>query len=283
MATQQDIAYHYDVNNDFYALFLDSAHRVYSCAVWENASTLEQAQTHKLDRICRYADLQPGDHIMDVGCGWGGLMKHAISDFGAVSAFGLTLSDDQFEFVSANADNRVSIALQPWQQYKPEGKKYDAIVSVGAFEHFASLKDRAAKKQQEIYREFFDWCRSISTSQAQIGLQTIITPRKPANITELRDTRYLLKHVFPGTASPTIEDIKSSIVGRYEILEQKNIGSDYVRTLDAWQARLRENKSIIISNFSQELYDHYDRYFTMAARGFESGLLDLVQISLKRI
>ena len=283
MATQQDIAYHYDVNNDFYALFLDATHRVYSCAVWENATTLEEAQTHKLDRICQYANVQPGDYIMDVGCGWGGLMDHAISDFGAESALGLTLSDDQFEFVSANADKPISIALQPWQQYKPEGKKFDAVVSVGAFEHFASLKDRAEKKQQEIYSAFFDWCRNISTDEAQIGLQTIITPRKPANITELRDTRYLLKHVFPGTASPTIEDIKSSIEGRYEILEQKNIGQDYVQTLRVWQERLQENKSNIISSFTQELYNHYDRYFSMAARGFESGLLDLVQVSLKRI
>jgi len=283
MATQQDIAYHYDVNNDFYGLFLDKAHRVYSCAVWENATTLEQAQTHKLDRTCQYADIQPGDHIMDVGCGWGGLMEHAVSEYGAESALGLTLSEDQFEYVSASANNQISIALQPWQEYRLEGTKFDAIVSVGAFEHFASLKDRTKNTHSEIYEKFFNWCLDISTEQAQIGLQTIITPRKPVNFRELRDTKYLLKYVFPGTASPTFEDIEASIEGRYEIASQNNIGADYVQTLNCWQERLRENKSVIIGRYGNDLFDHYDRYFSMAERGFKTGLLDLVQLSLKRI
>ena len=116
-----------------------------------------------------------------------------------------------------------------------------------------------------------------------IGLQTIITPRKPANLRELRDTKYLLKYVFPGTASPTFNDIEAAISGRYEIIQQQNIGSHYCRTLIEWQKRLRENEAEILKRFGNQLFEHYDRYFSMALRGFESGLLDLLQVSLKRV
>ena len=277
MATQQDIAQHYDVHNDFYSLFLDREHRAYSCGVWDNATTLEQAQTNKLDRICRFAGITIGDKIIDVGCGWGGLMQYAISEFGAESALGLTLSEDQFDHVSHQAGPSIQITLQPWQDYETE-VKFDAVVSVGAFEHFASLKDRANGNHVKIYKEFFDWCRNVSTEDAMIGLQTIITSRKPANLRELRDTKYLLKYVFPGTASPSFTDIEAAIAGRYEITQQRKIGSHYSRTLIEWQKRLRENEAEILKRFGNQLFEHYDRYFSMALRGFESGLLDLLQV-----
>lgn len=282
MANQSDIAHHYDVHNDFYSMFLDQEYRVYSCAVWDNANTLEKAQLNKMNRICCFADVSAGDSIIDIGCGWGGMMNYAVSEFGASSVLGLTLSEDQFNYVSQQASPDISIALESWQEYQTESK-FDAIVSVGAFEHFASLNDRASNTHLDIYKKFFDYCRSISTEDARIGLQTIIVSRKPTNISELRDTKYLLKNVFPGTASPSLEDIKAAINGRYEIADQKNIGEDYCKTLTEWQTRLNLNKTAIKETFGAKLFEHYDRYFTMAHRGFESGLLDLLQVSLKRL
>jgi cyclopropane-fatty-acyl-phospholipid synthase len=282
MATQEDIAHHYDVSNEFYFTFLDKLHHAYSCAVWDHAKDLEEAQTAKLKRIADFAGVSPGDRVMDVGCGWGGMMQFLVNTCKAHSVFGLTLSTDQYNYIASQPNPHISTELKSWQAYSTDSK-FDAILSIGAFEHFASLEDRAKHQQIQIYKQFFDWCLSNSTDEAKLGLQTIITPRKPRNISELRDTRYLLNHVFPGTASPTFGDIESAISGKYEIVEQKNIGSHYSITLTEWKRRLNESKSIIIENYGSTIYEHYDRYFEMAKRGFDSGLLDLLQLSLKRL
>ena len=156
MATQEDISFHYDVANDFYAMFLYQWHRAYSCGVWKAATTLEEAQTAKLDRLCRYANISAGSHVLDVGCGWGGLLRHAISAFGASSAHGLTLSTDQFNYVQTIDSSHVSVELSSWADFTPVSRAYDSIVSIGAFEHFASMEDRRLRRHREVYRRFLN-------------------------------------------------------------------------------------------------------------------------------
>jgi cyclopropane-fatty-acyl-phospholipid synthase len=283
MASKVDIQYHYDVDNEFYALFLDEKYRAYSCAVWKEAQTLEDAQQHKIDRLCRYANVSSGHRIIDVGCGWGGLMNRAIGAFSAASAHGLTLSKDQFEFINGERHPVISVDLCTWQDFLPSGHKYDAIISIGAFEHFASLDDRKRNRQRDVYRNFFEWCQRISTGDAQIGLQTIITARPPVNLNETRDARFLLEKVFPGSALPTISDIQASVLDLYEISAAKRIGLDYARTLEEWKRRLEKNKTRIISCFGAELFDHYNKYFETARRSFQAGIVDLLQVSLRPI
>lgn len=285
MATQSEIQLHYDVSNDFYSLFLDKRYRNYSCGVWKTAQTLEDAQEHKLDRICRYARISPGDRIIDVGCGWGGLMHYAIESCEAESAQGLTLSEDQFCFVKETAGQfNINIELCSWQDYRQREKLlFSAITSVGAFEHFASLEDRRAGRQRSIYRDFFSWCQLISTHDAFIGLQTIITNRPPASLSELRDTQYLLKKVFPGSALPSLSDIQIASADLYEINSLKRIGMDYALTLDEWLLRLQRNRTEVIERFDLELFTHYQNYFLAARRSFQAGVVDLVQISLKPV
>ncbi|HEX7047695.1 MAG TPA: cyclopropane-fatty-acyl-phospholipid synthase family protein [Gammaproteobacteria bacterium] len=283
MATQSDIEYHYDVANDFYKVFLDRDYRAYSCGVWKSAQTLEEAQAAKLDRLCHYARVSSGDHVLDVGCGWGGLMRHAISQFGSASAHGLTLSTDQYDYVRANAGPSVSVELCSWADFDSHSKPYDAIISVGAFEHFASREDRRLQRHRDVYRDFFSWCQRVSTIDAYVGLQTIITSRMPANVTEIRDTRYLLERVFPGSALPCVSDIQAATLDLYEISSAKRIGSDYARTLEHWDKRLLANRETIVSDYSAELFDHYHTYFQSAIRSFRSGVIDLLQVSLKRV
>ena len=283
MATQADIAYHYDVANDFYAAFLDDDYRAYSCGVWKSAQTLEEAQVAKLDRICRYGNVSPGHRILDVGCGWGGLMRRAISQFGATSAHGLTLSTDQYDYVRRNVEQPVTVELRSWQDFEPLGELYDAIVSVGAFEHFASMEDRRLQRHRDVYRGFFKWCRRLSTTNAYVGLQTIITARPPANITEVRDTRYLLERVFPGSALPSITDIQAAVLDLYEVSAAKRIGQDYARTIEHWDKRLLANRGSLVKNYGPEVVEHYRAYFHSAIRGFQSGVIDLLQVSLKPV
>jgi cyclopropane-fatty-acyl-phospholipid synthase len=283
MATQADIEHHYDVDNDFFALFLDKKYRAYSCAVWQNATDLEQAQEAKLDRLCRYANVQPNQHVLDIGCGWGGLMNNIIEKHSNTHVHGLTLSTEQFEYVKSQAKTSQSLDLQSWQDYQVPERKFDSIISIGAFEHFASFEDHAASRQREIYKKFFDWCLNASTPDAQIGLQTIVISRAPINLSELRDSRYLLDKVFPGSALPSISDIQAAVIDKYEISAVSRIGLDYARTLSEWNKRLVLNDYFIIKQYGQGLYDHYRTYFDACIRCFESGYIDLYQASLKRV
>ncbi len=283
MATKADIEHHYDVDNDFFALFLDKKYRAYSCGVWKNAADLEQAQEHKLDRLCRYANVQPGHNVIDVGCGWGGLMKRVVEKYPDTHVHGLTLSTQQFEYVKSNPDPRLSVGLSAWQDYSLPERKFDAIISIGAFEHFASFEDHAASRQRDVYRSFFDWCQNISTPDASIGLQTIVINRAPSSVSELRDSRYLLDKVFPGSALPSISDIQAAMVDKYEISAVRRIGLDYARTLSEWNSRLVLHQDNIIKHYGQQLFDHYRTYFDAARRCFETGYIDLYQASLTRV
>lgn len=283
MATKKDIEQHYDVDNEFFRLFLDEKYRAYSCGVWKKATSLEQAQEDKLDRLCRYANVAAGHHVADVGCGWGGLMNFIVDHYPNADVHGLTLSTQQFNFVNDNLQKNQKIQLCSWQDYVPNERKFDSIISIGAFEHFASFEDHASSHQRDIYKTFFDWCLSVSTPDAQIGLQTIVISRAPKTISEVRDTRFLLDSVFPGSALPSISDIQASIIDKYEISAIRRIGLDYAQTLLEWNKRLEFNKHIVCLNYGQELYDYYQVYFDSARRCFESKYIDLIQVSLRRV
>lgn len=283
MATKADIEHHYDVDNDFFKLFLDKKYRAYSCGVWKTAVDLEQAQEHKLDRLCRYANVSQGHHVIDVGCGWGGLMKRILEKYPDTQVHGLTLSTQQFDYVASISNQQLSVDLCSWQDYVPPQRKFDSIISIGAFEHFASFEDHAASRQRDIYKSFFDWCLTVSTPEAQIGLQTIVINRAPNSLSEVRDSRYLLEKVFPGSALPSISDIQAATIDKYEISAVRRIGLDYARTLSEWNKRMVLNKDAIVARYGQDLFEHYRIYFDSAQRCFESGYIDLYQASLRRV
>ena len=282
MATKEDIQAHYDLDNDFFALFLDRDYRIYSCGVWQNATSLEQAQLHKLARLSQFAHLTDGQKVLDAGCGWGGLMRYITDQYAQSNVHGLTLSEAQFNYIQSNPKNRISVELRAWQDFAEPEKKCDAIISIGAFEHFASMDDHIHSRHRQIYADFFDWCRRVSTAEAHVGLQTIVINRAPINIEEVRDARYLLEKVFPGSALPAVSDIQAALVDRYEIAELRLIGQDYARTLAEWNDRLQANRDAVVERYGESVFTHYRTYFDAAKRSFESGYVDLLQVSLRR-
>lgn len=282
MATQADIEAHYDVDNDFFELFLDKGYRAYTCAVWDKAKTLEEAQIDKFKRLCRYANVQDGQKVLDVGCGWGGLMSFITDEYPNAKVHGLTLSTKQVEHIQAGKNKNISAELLSWEDYAVPEHKFDSIVCVGGLEHFATQEDAVSTRQREIYKKFFDWCLSVSTPSAQVGIHTIVITRPPKNMTELKDSKYLQEKVFPGSALSCISDIQAAIVDKYEISAASRIGLDYVRTLAEWKKRLEENKAVVIRKYGQALYDHYIVYFDASSRCFETGYFDLYQVSLRR-
>jgi cyclopropane-fatty-acyl-phospholipid synthase len=283
VASQSDISYHYDVDNDFFALFLDKEFMAYSCGVWKNAQDLEQAQKQKINRISSFARVSADSRVIDVGCGWGGLLQHVVVGLGVTDAVGLTLSTDQYTHITRTAHKSVKVELRSWADFPVGGAKFNAVMSVGAFEHFASLEDRKLDRHGEIYRQFFQWCRDVSTDKAHVGLQTIISARPPNNLGEVKDARFLLEDVFKGSALPTFEDISQSIRGLYEFVDLRRIGHDYARTLKEWKSRLVESEELILRDYNAQLFEHYCRYFDAAERGFTSGMVDLLQVSLRPI
>jgi cyclopropane-fatty-acyl-phospholipid synthase len=282
MATQEDIEFHYDVDNDFYSLFLDKEFRVYTCAVWDGANDLQQAQVNKLKRISQYAKVNDGHKVMDVGCGWGGLMHYITKQYKGAQAHGVTLSSKQTDYVKSMNFPKVTVDNVSWEDYVAPDKKYDAIVSVCALEHFATYEVSEAGLQRDLYKKFFDWCLNISTEDAYIGIQSIILTRFAENITELQSAKFLKDEVFPGSALASISDIQAGIQDKYEIVESTTVGLDYVLTLKEWDKNFESNKTIILEKYGKEIYDHYKKYFECAINCFETGYWSVYQASLKR-
>ncbi|EUJ10995.1 methyltransferase, cyclopropane fatty acid synthase [Methylophilaceae bacterium 11] len=282
MATQDDIESHYDVDNDFFALFLDEKYRTYTCAVWDGTEDLVQAQVNKFKRLCQYAHIQKGQNIIDVGCGWGGLLSYIADEYLDTNAYGVTLSSNQAAYINSLVKQNVSASPISWEDVAVPEKKYDAIVSVCALEHFATFEESEAGLQRDVYKKFFDWCLSVTTDDAYIGLQSIIITRHAENLKELRGAKYLKDKVFPGSALSSISDIQAGIIDKYQIVEATTIGLDYVPTLIEWDRRLQMHRDTIIAKYGAELYDHYRIYFASAIDCFESGYWDVYQASLKR-
>ncbi len=284
MADARDIQYHYDVGDDFYRLFLDRDHMIYSCAVWEDGGddTLEAAQARKLARIAGFAGVAPGHRVLDIGCGWGGAMVFCVDRLGAAAAVGLTLSAAQAAHVRSLGRSDVSAELRSWRDYRAPAPFY-AVISIGAFEHFAAPEDREAGRQVAIYRDFFAACRRFSTATARLGLQTIVNLRLPDDWRSAGDVGYILARVFPGSILPTLNDIQAAAVDLYEIVELRTIGADYARTLAAWRENLRARRAEAEALRGAEAVRHYLRYFDSAERLFARGYVDLAQIALRPI
>jgi cyclopropane-fatty-acyl-phospholipid synthase len=281
MATAEQVRFHYDLDTRFFLDFLDTQHRAYSCGVWDDASTLEEAQTHKMQRLALYARISPGQRVLDIGCGWGGMLAFAVEQLGAREAVGLTLSEGQYAYLQHVQLKDAEAHMCSWEHYTPT-ELFDAIVSIGAFEHFSSRTERANGLHLQRYQRFFSHCASWSRPGSWLALQTIVKTRTPGTRQEVLDTRFLLEHVFPGSALPTITDIQRAAAGTYEIRELRTIGPHYARTLSAWAQRLSGNTAAK-DQYGAAIVSHYLSYFDAARRNFESGVTDLVQMSLCRL
>src|SRR5262245_624475 len=159
------IQYHYDVSNAFYALWLDET-LTYSCGLWgaaDDPDDLLAAQQRKIDYHLDAAGISRARHVLDIGCGWGSLLERALEHAQVETATGLTLSEAQFQHVAARARAGLRIRKESWISHQPT-TKYDSIVSIGAFEHFASPGDSTAEKVR-LYWEFFRKCRSWLTPE----------------------------------------------------------------------------------------------------------------------
>jgi cyclopropane-fatty-acyl-phospholipid synthase len=266
------IQFHYDLSNDFYALFLDPE-MVYSCAYytnWEN--DVAQAQRDKLEMICRKLRLKPGDRFLDIGCGWGGLVCHAAKSYG-VTAHGITLSEEQLAFAREKIkrlglEDKVTVELK---DYSMMTGSFDKIASIGMYEHIGlkNIPGYMAKMQQLLAPEGLFLNHAISRRAPKQGwFKKRMRPEQKA----------IAKYIFPGGE---LDDIGHSIFAMeragFEVLDVEAWRLHYARTCKLWCERLTANRDEALKHVSEEKYRIWVAYLAGVSLAFSRGTLRIYQ------
>jgi len=272
-ADAKAIAHHYDVSNEFYALFLDPL-MVYTCAYYRDPDgKLEQAQRDKLDLVCRKLELTPGESLLDIGCGWGSLSLWAAQHYG-VRAHGVTLSRAQAAYATERIrkeglEDRCRVEYLDYRDLPPTAR-YQKIAAVGVIEHVgipnypaffagvrARLEDGGLYLNHGIVHDFH-WKR---TSQ----------------------TEFLYRHVFPNGdlagLSQTLTEIERA---GFEIVDVEGLRLHYARTCRQWVARLRERADEARVVAGERTYRTWLLYLTCSAVAFEDGSIGLYQVLTRK-
>lgn len=238
---------HYDLGNDLFQNMLDKR-MVYSCAYWKDATTLDEAQENKLDLICRKIQLEPGMHVLDIGCGWSSFGRFAAEKYG-VKVSGITVSKEQVELGKKLCDGLpVDIRLM---DYRDLNEKYDRIVSVGMFEHVGYKN----------YRSFFEVARKCLKDDGFFLLHTI-----GSNVTEESVGLWSEKYIFPNGMLPSIAYLGKAIEKLFIMEDWHSFGQDYDKTLMAWYHNFEKNWDKIKDKYSERFYRMW-KYFLLSSAG----------------
>jgi cyclopropane-fatty-acyl-phospholipid synthase len=283
-ASPEAIQHHYDVGNDFYRLWLDSS-LTYSCALWKKGdrdSMLEVAQRRKLEYHAKWAHARGAARVLDVGCGWGSLLEHLVLAEGVQNALGLTMSAEQADWVARLGHPGIAVRLESWGDHIPT-EPYDAVISIGAFEHFARAEWNDADKVAA-YRSFFTCCHRWLKPGGRLSLQTIafghVEREKAATSPE---GNFILTSIFPESELPTLEQIEQASAGLFELVRLRNDPEDYERTCRVWCKRLTARRQEAVAAAGEEVVTRYVRYLKMAAALFQFNRIRLLRIACRRL
>ncbi|MEU6119995.1 cyclopropane-fatty-acyl-phospholipid synthase family protein [Streptomyces sp. NPDC047117] len=267
---KQAISHHYDVGNDFYELVLGPS-MVYSCAYWESPdATLEEAQRDKLDLICRKLNLQEGERLLDVGCGWGSMVLHAAQHYG-VSAVGVTLSEEQAAYArkrvaEAGLTDRVEIRVQDYRLVK-DGP-YDAISSIGMAEHVG--RARYAEYAADLYGLLKPGGRLLNH---QIG-------RRPmADEDSYHVDEFIDRYVFPdGELAPVGRTVTQLEDAGFEVRDVEAIREHYALTLRQWVTNLERHWDRAVRATTPGRARVWRLYMAASALSFERNRIGVNQV-----
>jgi cyclopropane-fatty-acyl-phospholipid synthase len=239
---------HYDIGNDVFEAMLDPT-MSYSCGYWQNADNLEQAQLSKLGMICRKLELQPGQRVLDIGCGWGGLARYAAERHG-VEVVGITVSREQQALAQERcAGLPVRIELMDYRDLRGQ---FDKVVSVGMFEHVGPKN----------YPAYFDTVRRLLKDEGLFLLHTI-----GRDETDAIPDPWIDKYIFPNGKLPSAEQITAGANGRLLLEDWHNFGQDYDRTLMAWWENFNAAWPTLEPRYGKRFYRMW-KYYLLSCAGF---------------
>jgi len=253
--SKNNVAHHYDINEDLYKLFLDKDMQ-YSCAYFHNPNiSLEQAQKDKKEHIIRKLQIDKNMSVLDIGCGWGGMAIEIAKSTGA-KVKGITLSENQFKTASERAQkeglsDKVTFALQ---DYRHETEKYDRIVSVGMFEHVGV----------KYFKTYLSKANDILKENGVFLLHTIGQRGKPT-----ATSPWIRKYIFPGGYIPSLSEVmKETQKLNINVTDVEILRLHYAHTLTRWYQNVLENKDKIIKMFDQRFFRMWEFYLLASKYSF---------------
>ncbi len=270
--SRKDIEHHYDVGGEkgekLYDIFLDKKHRQYSCAYWKDVNeSLEQAQQNKLNHIITKLNIKPGQKILDIGCGWGG-MTFEIAKQKNCEVVGISLSKNQIQYCKKkakelNLDNQVKFELVDYRELKGS---FDRIVSVGMFEHVGI----------KFYKTFFRQVNNLLNRDGIALLHTIGSIDKPQP-----GSPFITKYIFPGGVVPSYSQIikpleKTGLI----VSDVETLIRHYDKTLESWLKRFLGKRSEIKDLFSEKFVKCWEFYLASCASAFKYRDLVVFQLQL---
>ena len=270
--SKKNIEHHYDIGGErgekLYDIFLDTKHRLYSCAYWkENTKTLEEAQQNKIDHIIKKLDIKEGQKVLEVGCGWGG-MAFEIAKQKKCEVTGISLSKNQIKYCKEKAkelglDNQVKFECIDYREAKGH---YDRIYSVGMFEHVG----------RKFYNTFFKSINNLLKDDGQFLMHTIGVVDSPTP-----PNKFINKYIFPGGVCPSFSQIiipieKTGLI----VSDTETLIRHYDKTLESWLQRFLDQKDVVKDLFDEKFVKMWEFYMASCAAAFRYRDLVVFQLQI---
>lgn len=251
--------HHYDLGNDLFIAMLDKS-LTYTCGYWQASDNLEDAQTAKLDLVCRKLDIKKNEKVLDIGCGWGSFAKYASEKYKS-SVIGVTISREQVALGrKLCAGLPVKILFEDYRDIKGE---YDNIVSLGMFEHVG-------------YKNYRDYMRIVHDKLKNQGLFLLHTIGWSESVTNTDP--WIEKYIFPNSMLPSIAQIGTAAEGLFVMEDWHNFGADYDKTLMAWLENFQSNWPKLADSYDERFYRMWKYFLCVSAGSFRSRKSQLWQI-----
>ncbi|POY38318.1 cyclopropane-fatty-acyl-phospholipid synthase [Solitalea longa] len=255
----KNAAHHYNLGNELFAKMLDKR-MTYTCGYWKNAKTLDEAQEAKLDLTCKKLYLEPGMHILDIGCGWGSLSKFIAENYD-VKVTAINVSDEQLALARERCKGLPINLIK--QDYRNVEGEYDRIVSLGMFEH-VGLKN---------YRTYFEVVHRCLKNGGLSLLHTI-----GGNISDKHSDPWISKYIFPNCLIPSLAQIAKATEEFFVIEDLHNFGPDYDKTLMEWHKNFNLNWQELKSAYDEKFFRMWNYYLLSCAGSFRSRHTQLWQL-----
>lgn len=278
-----DIRHHYEVSNAFYAILLGET-MMYSGGYWtpseDTQADLDAAQLRKLDTFVELAGAAGADRVLDIGSGWGTMLKRLTGTHGVAEAVGVTLSRTQSDFTTDGADPRVRVAVQSWQDHRTE-QPYDAAFCINALEHFV-LSSAPPRERLAQFREFFRTCHRLLRVDGRMVLHMMTVEQPPLDRQVIADLKFLQREEFPGCYIPHLHELVATMENLFEVVEIRNEPLSFSRACRAWLANLADRRAEAVALEGEEVVQRFERYLDIFAYTLEQGIFNNFRIVLRR-